>query len=296
MDEETSAETAAASSKPVKELEKTELEYSTVKKVQSAKKGRQRFECLFRGGVDGSGTGGRKCGSFQGKPVKPKMKNRKDMTLDEVKAELIRRAKKEHDHERHVQNVEQQKAIAMEGQSTLDKYNTTPEMCDEVLAAASAGLPLNVTDNRHFRTCLAKVAACGTKFLRGYDDVHLSHSLSLSFSCFGAMAVQSTLDKYNTTPEMCDEAFAVAAASAGLPLNVTDNRHFRTCLAKVAACGTKFLRGYDDAHLSHSYTRRLWFKDGPLAGQAVVPWDLERERETFRSLVKAATDEEDDSN
>ena len=110
------------------------------------------------------------------------------------------------------------------------------------------------------------------------------------------MAVQSTLDKYNTTPEMCDEAFAVAAASAGLPLNVTDNRHFRTCLAKVAACGTKFLRGYDDAHLSHSYTCRLWFKDGPLAGQAVVPWDLERERETFRSLVKAATDEEDDSN
>ena len=170
MDVETSAETAAPSSKPVKELEKTELEYSTVKKVQSAKKGRQRFECLFRGGVDGSGTGGRKCGSFQGKPVKPKMKNRKDMTLDEVKAELIRRAKKEHDHERHVQNVEQQKAIAMEGQSTLDKYNTTPEMCDEVLAAASAGLPLNVTDNRHFRTCLAKVAACGTKFLRGYDD------------------------------------------------------------------------------------------------------------------------------
>ena len=110
------------------------------------------------------------------------------------------------------------------------------------------------------------------------------------------MAVQSTLDKYNTTPEMCDEAFAVAAASAGLPLNVTDNRHFRTCLAKVAACGTKFLRGYDDAHLSHSYTCRLWFKDGPLAGQAVVPWGLERERETFRSLVKAATDEEDDSN
>ena len=167
-------------------------------------------------------TGGRKCGSFQGKPVKPKMKNRKDVPLDEVKAELIRRAKKEHDHERHVQNVEQQKAIAMEGQSTLDKYKTTPEMCDEV--------------------------------------------------------------------------FAVAAASAGLPLNVTDNRHFRTCLAKVAACGTKFLRGYDDAHLSHSYTCRLWFKDGPLAGQAVVPWDLKRERETFRSLVKAATDEEDDSN
>ena len=109
---------------------------------------------------------------------------------------------------------------------------------------------------------------------------------------------QSTLDKYKTTPEMCDAAFAVAAASAGLPLSVTDNRHFRTFLAKVAACGTKFLRGYDDAHLSHSYTCRLWFKDGPLAGQAVVPWGLEREREreTFRSLVKAATDEEDDSN
>ena len=202
------------------ELDKTALEYSTVKRGDSQGKGRPRRERLFRGGVDGSGTVGRKCGSFQGKPVKPKMKNWKDMTLDEVKAELIRRAKKEHDHERHVQNVEQQKAIAMAVQSTLDKYNTTPEMCDEVLAAASAGLPLNVTDNRHFRTCLAKVAACGTKFLRGCDD----------------------------------------------------------------------------AHLSHSYTCRLWFKDGPLAGQAVVPWDLERERETFRSLVKAATDEEDDSN
>ena len=118
-------------------------------------------------------TGGRTRGSFQGKPVKPKMKNRKDMTLNEVKAELIRRANVE--QQKHVQNAEQQKAIAMDGQSTLDKYNTTPELCDEVLAAASAGLPLNVTDNRHFRTCLAKVAACGTKFLRAHDDVHLSH-------------------------------------------------------------------------------------------------------------------------
>ena len=92
MDEETSEETAGPSWKPVKELEKTALEKSTVKQVQSEKKGRQRLECLFCGavytggpsdirvhlGVHGSGTGGgKKCGSFQGKPVKPEMTNRK---------------------------------------------------------------------------------------------------------------------------------------------------------------------------------------------------------------------------
>ena len=233
------------------ELDKTALEYSTVKRGDLQGKGRPRRERLFRGGVDGSGTGGRKCGSFQGKPVKPKMKNRKDMTLDEVKAELIRRANVE--QQKHVQNAEQQKAIAISGQTTLDKYKTTPGMCDAAfaVAAASAGLPLNVTDNRHFRTFLATLAACGTKFLRGHDDVHLSHSLSFSCPCVGAMEGQSTLDKYKTTPEMCDAAFAVAAASAGFPLNVADNRHFRTFLSKVAACGTKFLRVYGDVRLSH---------------------------------------------
>jgi hypothetical protein len=159
----------------VAELDKTALEYSTAKRGDSQGKGRPRRERLFRGGVDGSGTGGRKCGSFQGKPVKPKMKNRKDMTLDEVKAELIRRANVE--QQKHVQNAEQQKAIAISGQTTLDKYKTTPEMCDKAfaVAAASAGFPLNVADNRHFRTFLSKVAACGTKFLRVYGDVRLSH-------------------------------------------------------------------------------------------------------------------------
>ena len=103
------------------------------------------------------------------------MKNRKDMTLDEVKAELIRRANVE--QQKHVQNAEQQKAIAISGQTTLDKYKTTPGMCDAAfaVAAASAGLPLNVAANRHFRTFLSKVAACGTKFLRVYGDVRLSH-------------------------------------------------------------------------------------------------------------------------
>ena len=45
MDEETSEETAAPSFTPVAELEKTALEWSTVKKVQTVKKGRQRLEC-----------------------------------------------------------------------------------------------------------------------------------------------------------------------------------------------------------------------------------------------------------
>ena len=49
MDEETSEETAAPSFAPVAELEKTALEWSTVKKVQTEKKGRQRLERLFRG-------------------------------------------------------------------------------------------------------------------------------------------------------------------------------------------------------------------------------------------------------
>ena len=49
MDEETSEETAAPSFTPVAELEKTALEWSTVKKVQTEKKGRQRLEGLFRG-------------------------------------------------------------------------------------------------------------------------------------------------------------------------------------------------------------------------------------------------------
>ena len=162
------------------ELDKTALEYSTVKRGDSQGKGRPRRERLFRGGVDGSGTGGRKCGSFQGKPVKPKMKNRKDMALDEVKAELIRRANVE--QQKHVQNAEQQKAIAISGQTTLDKYKTTPEMCDEAFAkaAASAGLPLNLVDNQHFRTFLAKVATCGSKFLKGHDDVQLSHSKKMT--------------------------------------------------------------------------------------------------------------------
>ena len=73
MDEGTSAETAAPSSKPVAELEKTALEYSTVKKCDSQGKGRTRLECLFCGasytggpsdirlhlGVHGCGTGGK---------------------------------------------------------------------------------------------------------------------------------------------------------------------------------------------------------------------------------------------
>ena len=49
MEAETSEETAGPSWKPVKELEKTALEKSTVKQVQSEKKGRQRLECLFCG-------------------------------------------------------------------------------------------------------------------------------------------------------------------------------------------------------------------------------------------------------
>ena len=91
MDEETSEETAAPSFTPVAELEKTALEWSTVKKVQTVKKGRQRLECLLRGveitggphdirlhlGVHVSGTGGKKCGCFHGKPVKSEMKKRK---------------------------------------------------------------------------------------------------------------------------------------------------------------------------------------------------------------------------
>ena len=58
MDEETSpaAKTAAPSWKPLnlKELDKTALEYSTVKRGDSQGKGRPRRERLFRGGVDGS--------------------------------------------------------------------------------------------------------------------------------------------------------------------------------------------------------------------------------------------------
>ena len=56
MDEETSAKTAAPSWKPLnlKELDKTALEYSTVKRGDSQGKGRPRCERLFRGGVDGS--------------------------------------------------------------------------------------------------------------------------------------------------------------------------------------------------------------------------------------------------
>ena len=98
MEEETSEETAGPSWKPVKELEKTALEKSTVKQVQSEKKGRQRLECLFCGaeytdgpsdirlhlGVHGSGTGGKKCGCFHGKPVKSEMKKRKVEVTDEL--------------------------------------------------------------------------------------------------------------------------------------------------------------------------------------------------------------------
>jgi hypothetical protein len=103
--DETSEETAAPSFTPVAELEKIALEWSTVKKFQTEKKGRKRLECLFRGvevtggphdirlhlGVHGSGTGGKKCGCFHGKPVKSEMKKRKV----EVTDELNRRAKKE---------------------------------------------------------------------------------------------------------------------------------------------------------------------------------------------------------
>jgi hypothetical protein len=100
----------------------------------------------------------------------------------EVKAELDRRAKKDDEHAKQLQKVEQAKAIAMEGQGTLDKYKTTIEMCDAAFAvtAASAGLPLTLVDNKHFRKLLATVAACGTKFLKGYDDVHLSHSKKMT--------------------------------------------------------------------------------------------------------------------
>jgi hypothetical protein len=180
MEEGTSEETAAPRWVPVKELEKVALEWSTVNKLQTPeKKARQRVECLFCGaeytggpsdirlhlGVHGCGTGAKKCGCFPGKPLKPEMKVRKD----EVTAELNRRAKKEDEHAKHVQMVEQAKAVAMEGQGTLDKYKVTPEMCDEAFAvtAASAGLPRNVVDNVHFRKFLATVAACGTKFLKG---------------------------------------------------------------------------------------------------------------------------------
>ena len=75
MDEEASEETAVPSFTPVAELEKTALELSTVKKVQTEKKGRQRLECSSAAwrspaapttfahlGVHGSGTGGKKCG------------------------------------------------------------------------------------------------------------------------------------------------------------------------------------------------------------------------------------------
>jgi hypothetical protein len=47
MDEEASEETAVPSFTPVAELEKTALELSTVKKVQTEKKGRQRLECAL---------------------------------------------------------------------------------------------------------------------------------------------------------------------------------------------------------------------------------------------------------
>jgi hypothetical protein len=192
MEDETSEETAAPIWVPVKELLKSALEWSTVKKGDLQGKGRPRLECLFCGAVYtggpsdirlhldvfGSGTGGKKCGTFHGKPVKPEMKERKR----EVKEELDRRAKKEDEHAKQVQKVEQAKAVAMEGQSTLDKYKTTPEMCDEAFAkaAASAGLPLNLVDNQHFRTFLAKVATCGSKFLKGHDDAQLSHSKKLT--------------------------------------------------------------------------------------------------------------------
>jgi Sec-independent protein translocase protein TatA len=119
----------------------------------------------------------RSVGLFLGQ-VKSEMRDRKS----EVTAELDRRAKKEDEHAKQVQKVEQAKAVAMEGQSTLDKYKTTPEMCDEAFAkaAASAGLPLNLVDNQHFRTFLAKVATCGSKFLKGHDDVQLSHSKKMT--------------------------------------------------------------------------------------------------------------------
>ena len=95
--------------------------------------------------------------------MKPEMKNRRT----EVTNELNRRAKKEDEHAKQLQKVEQAKAIAMEGQGTLDKYKTTIEMCDEAFAvtAASAGLPLTLVDNKHFRKFLATVAACGTRSL-----------------------------------------------------------------------------------------------------------------------------------
>ena len=196
MEEETSEETAAPRWVPVKELEKAALEWSTVNKIQTPqtpeKKARQRVECLFCGaeytggpsdirlhlGVHGCGTGAKKCGFFPGKPLKSEMKERKD----EVTAELNRRAKKEDEHAKHVLMVEEAKAVAMEGQGTLDKYKVTIEMCDEAFAkaAASAGLPLTLVDNKHFRKFLAKVAACGTKFLKGHDDVHLSHSTKMT--------------------------------------------------------------------------------------------------------------------
>ena len=81
-----------------------------------------------------------------------------------------------------MQDVELQKTIAMQGQGTLDKYVVTAEMCDEECAKviASAGLPLQITDNKNLRKLLSSVAKCGSKYLKGNDDVHLSHSTNMT--------------------------------------------------------------------------------------------------------------------
>ena len=99
------------------ELEKTAagaLELSTVKKVQTEKRGRQRLECFSAAwrspaasttfahlGVHGSGTGGKKCGCFHGKPVKSEMTKRKV----EVTDELNRRAKERSEQTRMTWNA-----------------------------------------------------------------------------------------------------------------------------------------------------------------------------------------------
>ena len=62
---------------------------------------------------------------------------------------------------------------------------------------------------------------------------------------------QKTLTSYQTTVEMCNEAFVLALGATGIPLHIVDNRWFRRFLVNVAKCGTKFLEGNDDVQLAH---------------------------------------------
>jgi hypothetical protein len=292
MEDETSEETAAPIWVPVKELLKSALEWSTVKKGDLQGKGRPRLECLFCGAVYtggpsdirlhldvfGSGTGGKKCGTFHGKPVKPEMKERKR----EVKEELDRRAKKEDEHAKQVQKVEQAKAVAMEGQSTLDKYKTTPEMCDEAFAKAAA---YEITD---FEESLLKGAGM----------------LNAQFA-FSDLAKQQPLHRWAATylsewPILCDfvkrlhsvpcsaSACEHAWSIQGWFTSKRRNRLRETVLQRLMRMHANLLM--------LDRLNQLTFKDGPLAGQAVVPWDLECEiPEPYEGCEGGESDEEDDS-